>query len=94
MGSNAKRRCWSESWQGEDNSYHSLLKRGIIGTFHHVSEKHLGRYLAEFGGSTASMGTDNAAIWAQVEQVKVLLEIRGVLGQMDVNLGDISNHTL
>lgn len=29
-------------------SYHSLLKRGIIGTFHHVSDKHLHRYLAEF----------------------------------------------
>jgi len=29
-------------------SYHSLLKRGIIGAFHHVSEKHLPRYLAEF----------------------------------------------
>ena len=29
-------------------SYHSLLKRGIVGAFHHVSEKHLGRYLSEF----------------------------------------------
>lgn len=29
-------------------SYHSLLKRGIIGSFHHVSEKHLHRYLKEF----------------------------------------------
>lgn len=29
-------------------SYHSLLKRGIIGSFHHVSDKHLHRYLAEF----------------------------------------------
>ncbi|KFG90225.1 putative transposase for insertion sequence element [Sphingobium herbicidovorans NBRC 16415] len=29
-------------------SYHSLLKRGIIGSFHHVSDKHLPRYLAEF----------------------------------------------
>lgn len=29
-------------------SYHSLLKRGIIGAFHHVSDKHLPRYLAEF----------------------------------------------
>jgi ISXO2-like transposase domain len=28
-------------------SYHSLLKRGIIGTVHHVSDKHLPRYLAE-----------------------------------------------
>lgn len=29
-------------------SYHSLLKRGIVGAFHHISEKHIGRYLAEF----------------------------------------------
>jgi len=28
--------------------FFSLLKRGIIGTFHHVSEAHLKRYLAEF----------------------------------------------
>ena len=29
-------------------SYHALLKRGLIGTYHHVSEKHLPRYLREF----------------------------------------------
>jgi transposase-like protein len=29
-------------------SYHSLLKRGIVGAFHHVSRKHLPKYLAEF----------------------------------------------
>ncbi|MGH6973541.1 MAG: IS1595 family transposase [Stellaceae bacterium] len=29
-------------------SYHSLLKRGIFGTFHHVSKQHLPRYLNEF----------------------------------------------
>ncbi|MGD9535851.1 MAG: IS1595 family transposase [Alphaproteobacteria bacterium] len=29
-------------------SYHSLLKRGLIGSYHHVSEKHLPRYLREF----------------------------------------------
>jgi transposase-like protein len=28
--------------------FFSILKRGIIGTYHHVSEKHLPRYLAEF----------------------------------------------
>lgn len=28
--------------------FFSLLKRGIVGTFHHVSVKHLHRYLAEF----------------------------------------------
>jgi len=26
----------------------SLLKRGIVGSFHHVSKKHLGLYLSEF----------------------------------------------
>lgn len=29
-------------------SWFSLLKRGVYGTFHHVSDKHLDRYLAEF----------------------------------------------
>ena len=29
-------------------SFFSLLKRGILGSFHHVSERHLHRYLAEF----------------------------------------------
>lgn len=29
-------------------SYFSILKRGIIGTYHHVSQEHLDRYLAEF----------------------------------------------
>jgi transposase-like protein len=28
--------------------YFSILKRGVIGTFHHISEAHLHRYLAEF----------------------------------------------
>src|SRR5207237_10677233 len=28
--------------------YFSILKRGIVGTFHHVSQQHLTRYLAEF----------------------------------------------
>jgi transposase-like protein len=29
-------------------SYFSLLKRGVYGTFHHVSKKHLHRYCSEF----------------------------------------------
>ena len=28
--------------------YFSILKRGIMGTFHHVSSQHLHRYLTEF----------------------------------------------
>ncbi len=29
-------------------NYYSILKRGITGTYHHVSQQHLKRYLAEF----------------------------------------------
>jgi hypothetical protein len=28
--------------------FFSILKRGIVGTFHHVSRQHLHRYLSEF----------------------------------------------
>ena len=28
--------------------FFSILKRGLVGTFHHVSPKHLGRYVTEF----------------------------------------------
>ena len=31
-------------------SFWALLKRGYHGTFHHMSEKHLGRYVQEFAG--------------------------------------------
>ena len=30
------------------NSFGGLLKRGIDGSFHHISDKHLHRYLPEF----------------------------------------------
>ena len=29
-------------------NYFSILKRGVIGTFHHISNQHLPMYLAEF----------------------------------------------
>jgi transposase-like protein len=29
-------------------NYFSLLKRGIVGTYHHVSQQHLSRYVSEF----------------------------------------------
>ena len=31
-------------------SFWALLKRGYHGTYHHVSEKHLNRYIGEFSG--------------------------------------------
>jgi hypothetical protein len=42
-----------ESARGERHSntaenFFSILKRGVIGTYHHWSECHLHRYLAEF----------------------------------------------
>lgn len=49
--------CWGEFSRRDGEtlvttanveSYFSLLKRGVIGTFHHISEKYLPLYLAEF----------------------------------------------
>jgi len=45
-------------------NYFSILKRGIIGTYHHVSEAHLHRYLAEFDfryNERAGLGVNDAA---------------------------------
>jgi transposase-like protein len=44
---------WGEYARGDvytntAESFFSLLKRGVIGTFHHVSRKHLHRYVSEF----------------------------------------------
>ena len=43
-------------------SYFAILKRGITGTYHHVSAKHLKRYLAEFDfryNERASLGIED-----------------------------------
>lgn len=39
--------------------FFSLLKRGVMGTFHHVSKKHLHRYVAEFEFRYNSRKTDD-----------------------------------
>jgi transposase-like protein len=44
-------------------NYFSILKRGIYGTYHSVSEAHLGRYLAEFDfrhSSRSKLGIEDA----------------------------------
>lgn len=44
--------------------YFSILKRGIIGTYHHVSPQHLKRYLAEFDfryNERAALGVNDEA---------------------------------
>lgn len=43
-------------------NYFSILKRGITGTYHHVSQKHLKRYLAEFDfryNERSALGVDD-----------------------------------
>ena len=41
-------------------SHWALLKRGYIGTYHHMSEKHLGQYVNEFAGRHNIRGRDTA----------------------------------
>ena len=44
-------------------SYFSILKRGITGTYHHVSARHLKRYLGEFDfrhNERSALGVDDA----------------------------------
>lgn len=44
--------------------FFSLLKRGVLGTFHHISEAHLSRYLAEFDfrySNRVALGVDDTA---------------------------------
>jgi hypothetical protein len=50
-------------------SYFSIMKRGIIGTYRHVSQQHLKRYLAEFDfrhNERAVLGVDDATRAARV----------------------------
>lgn len=57
-------------------AYFSVLKRGIMGTYHHVSQEHLGRYLNEFDfrfSNRKSLGVDD------VQRAENLL--KGVVGK-------------
>ena len=47
-------------------SFWSMLKRGYIGTFHHFSEKHTGRYVAEFAGRHNIREEDTSEQMAQI----------------------------
>ena len=56
--------------------YFSILKRGIVGTYHHVSQQHLKRYLAEFDfryNEREKLGVNDAARMAQ--------SIQGIVGK-------------
>jgi transposase-like protein len=57
-------------------SYFATLKRGIVGTYHHVSEQHLNRYLAEFSfrhSERKALGVDD------VERAQKAL--KGIVGK-------------
>jgi transposase-like protein len=57
-------------------NYFSILKRGITGTFHHVSEQHLARYLAEFDfrySHRSGLGVD--------DEVRTNEALRGIAGK-------------
>ena len=57
-------------------SYFSILKRGIIGTYHHVSAQHLKRYLAEFDfryNERQSLGINDLA--------RTEIALRGIIGK-------------
>ena len=54
-------------------SFWALLKRGYHGNFHHVSEKHLGRYVREFAGRNNIRDLDT------IDQMKMLA--RGMVGK-------------
>lgn len=57
-------------------SYFAVLNRGITGTYHHVSQRHLKRYLAEFDyryNERAALGVDDG--------VRADRLIRGIVGK-------------
>ena len=52
-------------------NYFSILKRGIIGTYHHISEAHLDRYLVEFDfrhNNRTALGVNDAQRLAKAAQ--------------------------
>jgi transposase-like protein len=65
-----------DAYSNTVEGYFSILKRGIVGTFHHVSEQHLHRYLAEFDfrySNRMALGID--------DQSRAALTLAGVKGK-------------
>lgn len=57
-------------------SYFSIVKRGVVGTFHKVSQQHLHRYLAEFDfryNSRSALGIE--------DEPRALLALHGTIGK-------------
>jgi len=62
-----------EAHTNSAEGYFSLLKRGIIGVYHHVSKRHLDRYLDEFNFRYNSRKVDDA--------LRMVLAIDGAKGK-------------
>ena len=54
-------------------SFWSMLKRGYVGTFHHMSPKHLDRYVSEFAGRHNQRPLDT------IDQMRAV--VRGLVGK-------------
>jgi transposase-like protein len=56
--------------------YFSILKRGVVGTYHHVSQQHLKRYLAEFDyryNEREALGVD--------DETRMAKSVQGIVGK-------------
>lgn len=56
--------------------YFSLLKRGLIGTYHHVSEEHLKRYVGEF-----DFRYNNRAALGVTDEERTNAALKGISGK-------------
>lgn len=56
--------------------YFSILKRGIIGTYHHVGAEHLKRYLAEF-----DFRYNNREALGVTDRERMVKSISGIVGK-------------
>ncbi len=54
-------------------SFWAALKRGYHGTFHHISEKHINRYVGEFAGRHNDRPKDT------LDQMQAI--VRGLVGK-------------
>jgi hypothetical protein len=58
--------------------FFATLKRGIMGTYHHVSEQHLNRYLAEF----SFRPSERAALGVE-DRERATKTLKGIIGKGD-----------
>src|SRR5439155_11685542 len=56
--------------------YFSIFKRGIIGTYHHISKQHLPRYLGEF-----DMRYNTRTVRGITDGQRAILAVKGAAGK-------------